>query len=90
MKATILLVTACLPFLVLVAPVRAHAEMWDYLFEDLSWPEARVSVSGGLGASIGGDIGAGTDSGASGQGSFWGYLFTDLSWPNDVPFPGQE
>ena len=85
MKATTLLTIACLSLLTFSVPVQAHAVTWDYLFEDLSWPEANNPVNGGVNVSFGGTSGNSTGVGiqgeTSGQDRFVQYLFTDLAWP---------
>ncbi|MDD4287233.1 MAG: hypothetical protein PHN33_02670 [Candidatus Peribacteraceae bacterium] len=84
MNATNLLTIVCLSFLTLGVPGLAHAATWDFLFTDLSWPEAGNPVGGGVNASIGSFTSVGTQGGTSGQGSNWDYLFTDLSWPEET------
>lgn len=64
--------------LLVVTPVSASAQSWDYLFEDLAWPDAS-SVVGGPG--IGGSAQSGGSGDAQGSG-FYDYLFSDLSWPD--------
>jgi len=83
MKVTTLLAVTCLSFLALGAPCRVHAQTWEFLFEDLSWPEASNPLNGELGGSIDSFAETGMDLDTSADG-FWSFLFTDLSWPEDT------
>lgn len=73
----------CCGTLAIGVPFGAHAETWDFLFEDLSWPSEADPVSAGFGGSIDSFAEAGMTTGFSSNG-FWEFLIPEIEWPDDL------
>ena len=72
----------CLLVCALGMPHRTHAESWEYLFTDLSWPEESPPLGNGGWAEFVGSY-AGGSAGNQETGSYFDYLFADLTWPEE-------
>ncbi|MDD5103405.1 MAG: hypothetical protein PHX93_03310 [Candidatus Peribacteraceae bacterium] len=70
------------PVMVMCAgfPVRAAAQRWDYLFENLTWSQPPFGDVGNGGGFM--SIGGLTVTSEEQNGGFWDYLSVDLQWPD--------